>query len=309
MTVLFLFPVLIGVAWLRSPEAPATAYLEPEPDPALIESVILMLGDAGEARAETHPILPRLEGEVERWAATLEGDSSVVVLLLGDIVYPDGVAPPESPFRAEDSARVAAQAALVAGPVAAARGARAVFLAGNHDWGERRSQEGEERLRNLQNVLAALRASGLEVELLPAAGSGGPAVLDVGARLRLVMLDTAWWLLTSEPEAKDRVILGVAEALRSAEDRTVVLAAHHPFTSGGPHGGLAALSENLGMRALLSRAGALLQDLHSRPYRELRIGLLATFRENEPPALFAGVHEHSLQLLRGAGDEPAHTVV
>jgi hypothetical protein len=49
---------------------------------------------------------------------------------------------------------------------------------------------------------------------------------------------------------------------------------------------------------LLARSGALLQDLNSEPYRELRLNLLDVFAEAGPPILFAGGHEHSLQVVR-----------
>jgi hypothetical protein len=290
--------------------APSAAQLEPEPDPTTVESVVLLVGDAGEARWDTHPILPRLRAEVDRWASHLPSDSAVVVLLLGDIVYPEGVRAPGSPSWAEDSARVADQASLVSGRGAVERGARAFFLAGNHDWGERRDEQGAEQLDHLSDLLGRLRAAGLSVALAPAAGSGGPSVVDVGAHLRLILLDTAWWLLSDEPEDKGNVIGGVGRALDSADGREVVIAAHHPFDSGGPHGGLAALSRGLGIRAILSRSGALLQDLHSRPYQDLRQGLLTAFRAYGRPTLFAGGHEHSMQLVRAAEpDGPRHTLV
>jgi hypothetical protein len=56
------------------------------------------------------------------------------------------------------------------------------------------------------------------------------------------------------------------------------------------------------VQALLSRSGALLQDLTSRPYRELRSGLLTVFAAQGPPALFAGGHEHSMQLVRSVDE-------
>jgi hypothetical protein len=148
------------------------------------------------------------------------------------------------------------------------------------------------------------------VELLPAAGTGGPAIVDVGAHLRLVLLDTAWWLLQAGQDAHAAVLAGIDEALGSADGRQVVFAAHHPFVSGGPHGGMAEIGETLGLRTLLSLSGALLQDLNSLPYQALRGGLVTLFAEHGPPALFAGGHEHSIQVLAGDGEiEPARTVV
>jgi hypothetical protein len=274
-----------------------------------VEAVVLLVGDPGLAHPATHPILPRLREEVERWASILP-DSSVVVVVLGDIVYPSGLGEPGSLTWVRDSTTVAAQAAVVGGPLALERGARALFLAGNHDWGERKDEEGAARVGHLGELLGRLSSGGPAVALLPPAGAGGPAVVDVGAHLRLVLLDTAWWLLETEAAPRAPVLRGVSNAFATAGGREIVVAAHHPFNSGGPHGGLALLEKGLGLRALLSRSGALLQDLSSRPYSELRQGLLEIFAEHGPPALFAGGHEHSIQLVGGDGQgQPRRSLV
>lgn len=282
-----------------------------EPAPEAVESVIFFLGDPGLARADHFPILPRLRGEVERWADVLEADSSVVVLVLGDLVYPDGVAARDSPGFAEDSARLADQVDLVAGPRARSRHARLHFLAGNHDWGQGAGRSGEERIHQLGALVEELGAgTGARVSLEPEAGTGGPSVVDVGRHVRLILLDTAWWLLEAEGASKRRVVRGVRRALRTAGDRRVVVAAHHPFESAGPHGALDVFGSTLGIRTLLSRSGALLQDLHSQPYRTLRQELTGVFAGEGRPDLFAGGHEHSLQVVRGGADDvPAVTLV
>lgn len=282
-----------------------------EPAPEAVESMLFLLGDPGLAQADHFPILPRLRGEVERWAGALEADSSVVVLVLGDLVYPDGVAARDSPGFAEDSARLADQVDLVAGPRARSRHARLHFLAGNHDWGQASRRSGEERVHRLAALVGELGAvTDAWVSLEPEAGTGGPTVVDVGRHLRLVLLDTAWWLLEAEGASRRAVVRGVRHALRTAGDRRVVVAAHHPFESAGPHGALDVFGNTLGIRTLLSRSGALLQDLHSRPYRALREELMDVFAEEGRPDLFAGGHEHSLQVVRGGADDaPAVTVV
>jgi hypothetical protein len=310
ITIAFLGPLAVLGLGAAAPDPPSAERVEPEPDSVRVESVIFVLGDGGNARQHLSPILPRVRAEVERWSERIGRDSAVVVLFLGDNVYPRGLSEPGSLTWVEDSAHVADQASIVAGAAARERGARAIFLAGNHDWGERVDFEGAVRLGNLDRLLTALSAGGAAVQLLPTAGTGGPAVVDVGAHLRLLLLDTAWWLLQGEESAHDAVLQGVATALASAEGREVMVAAHHPFMSGGPHGGMAELGETLGVRTLLSLSGALLQDLSSRPYLDLRNGLITLFAEHGPPALFAGGHEHSMQVLEGDGEiSPRRTLV
>jgi hypothetical protein len=57
----------------------------------------------------------------------------------------------------------------------------------------------------------------------------------------------------------------------------------------------------IGIRFLLARSGALLQDLNSRAYREL-LGSMSNAFEAGRPLLFAGGHDHTLQII--ATDEP-----
>jgi hypothetical protein len=141
--------------------------------------------------------------------------------------------------------------------------------------------------------------SGIPAYLVPQAGTGGPFVVDWGDRLRLILLDSAWWLVSAGEVERRAVLDGIDEAFLGAGDREVVLAAHHPFKSGGPHGGGFSLWELLGVRYVLHRSGAILQDLTSIPYRALEAGLREIFARHDPPLAFIGGHEHSLQVVVG----------
>jgi hypothetical protein len=273
-----------------------------------VEAVIFLAGDAGAARYERSPILPVIRSAVESWAGAIGRDSAVVVLMLGDNVYPVGMRPVDSGQFEEDSARVADQIALVRGPAARRYGARMYFVAGNHDWGMKQAREGMRRIRNLGEFVTRMRTRGVAVELLPAAGSGMPEAIDAG-RLRIVLLDTAWWVFGAEPELRDAVLDRLAELLVT-EDRPVVVAAHHPLVTAGQHGGLAPVWDYFGIRYLLSRSGAILQDIESQPYRELLRGLERIFAAGPRPLLFAGGHDHSLQVIRHQSEsEPRYSVV
>src|SRR5690606_3609827 len=116
--------------------------------------------------------------------------------------------------------------------------------------------------------------------------------LDWGHHYRIVMLDTAWWLLEGDQAARLEVLRGIEEAFATAGDRTLMLAAHHPFRSGGPHAGGFSFWSTLGVRYLLYRSGAILQDITSRPYRQLEAGLRDIFGRHGPPLAFMGGHEH-----------------
>jgi hypothetical protein len=233
-----------------------------------VERVVFLLGDAGEARAATSPLLARLTADVEAWSARLPRDSAVAVLVLGDNVYPTGLHAPEDPAFPGDSAVLMDKIRIVGGPVARARGAVEYFVAGNHDWGLKAATLGLERVRRQGAFIDAARAAtGAQARLVPEAGTGGPFVLDWGPDTRFLLLDTAWWLVAATEAERERVLEGIDRAMETAGDREVFLVAHHPFKSAGSHGGNFSFWRTLGAQYLLSRSGAIVQDLNSAPYR------------------------------------------
>lgn len=283
----------------------------PEPDPSQVERILFLIGDAGEATSSTSPLLNVLERDVEEWSARLEADSAVAVLYLGDIRYPYGLRRRDSEHFAGDTASIMAQIRVVAGPRARERGAQAYFIPGNHDWGMRKHFEGYERLKRLDDFLVEARElTGAPVRMAPEPGRGGPVVLDWGAGTRLLLLDTAWWLMYADAPAQADLLVAVEQAMASAGDRTVVFAAHHPFLSVGMHGGRYSLTEKLGIGYILRRAGAFVQSLNAPPYRELTRGLRRIFARHGPPFAFIGGHDHSLQVIgRVQETDPVYNIV
>src|SRR5262245_39042973 len=85
-----------------------------EPLADSVESVIFLIGDAGQGTIETSPVLHRLRNDVEQWSRSLR-DSSVVVLYLGDNVYPGGMHDDGDRHFFQDSTHLQAQLDVVAG--------------------------------------------------------------------------------------------------------------------------------------------------------------------------------------------------
>jgi len=158
----------------RAPYASGEPQTIDEPEPDDVASVLFLVGDAGDARIDGSPLFHRLRRDVERWSAALATDSAVTVLFLGDNVYPAGVHDPGSDDFARDTAHLGAQAWTVDGPEALRHATRAIFLAGNHDWGNMAGLAGEERLRivhqtgerMLTEVTAAYDAAGRGAEVV-----------------------------------------------------------------------------------------------------------------------------------------------
>src|SRR5262245_38191861 len=189
-TLLFSLVVFLGCA--RHSYTPPTVHRDvPEPPASEIESILYLVGDAGEATMETSPVLRRLQSAVEQWSEALSRDSSVVVLYLGDNVYPRGMRDRTDPFYFQDSTHLQSQIDVVSGRNARKNGARAVFIAGNHDWGHMPGEPGKQRIRNMQDFIDR-RSGGIRATFLPKAGTSGPAMIDMSRHVRLLLIDTAW---------------------------------------------------------------------------------------------------------------------
>lgn len=243
------------------------------------------------------------------------------VVFLGDNVYPRGIPPNGDPSRREAERRLGDQ-------VRAARsgGARAIFVPGNHDWSAG-GPSGAEAVSRQETLISSL--GGGRAVLLPGKALPGPAVVDLGETLRLVLLDTQWFLQNGprpEPDAEPWAAL--QSAIAGAGRRRVVVAAHHPLLSGGPHGAPAGVLDHLfpfrqlapwawlplpvigSVYPLARSMGAPSQDAVSPQYVRLAAGLKGAFRPRAP-LIYASGHDHGLQLLRGdtAAGEPRWQVV
>jgi hypothetical protein len=202
-------------------------------------------------------------------------------------------------------------------------GARGIFVPGNHDWGTR-TDTAASALRRQAAFIA--RRSGGAASLIPEPGCPGPSVIDIGSKLRVVALDTEWWLQNAtndvplDPECSAHEEMEIAGALARAVDdgrgRTVVVLGHHPLVSGAAHGGHFGWRQHvfplrdmqawmwvplplLGSTYPLARQrGAWLEDVSNTAYRRFRQVVDSVFIEHAPLVYAAG-HDHNLQVLHG----------
>lgn len=277
-----------------------------------IVTSIFLLGDAGTAELEPDPNLMELTRQ-----ATSSPRGSLIVFL-GDNLYPNGLVAEGHPLRAEGERRLEVQL-----EVARKSQRRAIFLSGNHDW-ERWGAGGLGAIGRVSEYLRE-RVKGLSIQL-PDSACPGPVTLDVGTTVRMVFLDTQWWLhnhekpygTTSRCRAtnEDEVVEQVAATLASAGRRHVIVAGHHPLASGGEHGGYWSIGKHifplrelkswlwvpfpiLGSIYPVSRMlGITNQDLPNGRNEYMRERLGEAFAKN-PPLLYAAGHDHNLQVFRG----------
>ena len=302
--------VLVTACGKKFPSSPVNLTVR-EPTPDSVESVVFLVGDAGMARLDASPLLTRLRNEVEQWSQRLARGGAVTVLFLGDNVYPVGVRDATDPAFPHDSTRLQSQIDALTGDHTRKQWTNAFFIAGNHDWGHMAGAPGRDRLFNQATFIARRsRAAGFEAALLPAPGDATVNRVDVGRFLRLLLIDSAWWMLEANDSEKARFLTAMEKELKDTDGRSIVIAAHHPWSSGASHGGLVPLWKGIGVRWLLNRSGAILQDINSLPYRALRNELNAMFVKYGRPLLWAGGHDHNLQVMKSNTEhEPAYDIV
>lgn len=288
----------------------------PPPVPAAeVAASVFLIGDAGAPAPAFEPVLAALEADLARAPARSW------VVFLGDNLYPRGLPDSTDPWRPEGERRLLAQIAAVRDP-----GARGILVPGNHDW-DKGGADGWVRVRRQERFVEA-HGDG-RVEVLPDGGCPGPAVRDIGEQVRLILIDTQWWFHNHakpyEPgtvcpaaDSEAEVIDSLRTAVATAGERHIIVAAHHPFASGGKHGGTFGWREHLfplrelnsalwiplpvigSIYPLARQSGVSPQDLSSREYRAL-LDSLATAYILNPPLIHAGGHDHDLQVHEGDG--------
>ncbi|MGH7627919.1 MAG: metallophosphoesterase family protein [Gemmatimonadales bacterium] len=286
----------------------------PPVEPAQIETSLFLIGDAGAPDRANEPVLRALSADLAK------GAGERVVVYLGDNVYPRGLPDTGALGRAEALRRLDAQIDVVRDA-----GVQAIFVPGNHDWA-RMGADGWNSIRRQQRRIA--ERGGERVRLLPEDGCPGPVVVDVGQRLRIIALDTQWWLHAGpkpqDPTSECRADKAeeVTDSLRADLEATdssrhVVVVAHHPLASGGEHGGYFSTRDYFfplrhvsswlgwiplpGLGAIYPEArasGISSQDIPGGSNRRMREALEGAMLRPRP-LVWASGHDHNLQVLAG----------
>jgi calcineurin-like phosphoesterase family protein len=268
----------------------AVAAIDREDDPSYR---LILIGDGGAPRPQDRTLA--LLGV---WADARPRHTTV--LFLGDNVYPAGL-------RETDRAH---GEAILRQQIEATRSPK-LFIPGNHDWGfSARSVGVAGTLRNEERFVEAHAAEGADFE--PKDGCPGPVAQtlsppgkELAGGLTVLVVDFYWWLL---PEALRPHCAGIDDTaafvdrldheLAAHAGENVIVAAHHPLRSGGPHGGLTrGFWIDVGAN-LYYRLHGPLQDLWEPTYAQM-IRVVSAALTKHPPVAFVAGHDHSLQVLDG----------
>lgn len=283
-----------------------------------------LIGDAGYADS------PHSQQLLSVISAKLKTEGKQATLLyLGDNAYPLGMPQEGKKGRAEAEASLNSQMML-----AGLFKGKTYFIPGNHDWyhGLKGLEEQEKWVtKGLKDKKAFLPGKGCAIN-----------DVEITDDITMIVADTQWYLEDWDkyPTINDDCSIKTREAffleleslLNKNQNKTILLAMHHPLMSGGAHGGQFSLKKELFPlpykiplpilgsfgNLLRSTGGVIDQDLQSREYSTLskRIKTLIQGRDN---VLVLSGHDHNLQYLEkdnikqiisGAGskEEPARAM-
>jgi hypothetical protein len=267
---------------------------------------LVLIGDAGLPNPAGEPVLRALQNEI---AAAPEKS---FVVFLGDNLYPVGLADTLTEPGREGLRILRAQMQPLRDT-----NTRGLFVPGNHDWGQG-APDGWGNIVRQERFINTEGAGLFGME--PRDGCPGPVVVDLGEVLRLIAIDTHWWLHPStkggpgrcNPGTEDGVVDSLRVVLATAGDRRTVVVAHHPIISGGSHGGYFDWPTYLFPFHPWARVAGLFarQDVTGREYRHMTSQLARAFVVDTPTVYAAG-HEHNLQVFRGAAErrDPANYLI
>lgn len=195
---------------------------------------IYLIGDAGEMENGQHPV-------VEDVRKKLQNSPNVPahIIYLGDNIYPAGM--PED----EDGARLNAELILKTQlDLYRYLNGKIWMVPGNHDWDKGKSDGWNAILRAEEYVLDNYPED--SVQWIPSGGCPGPNVINLDSETILLTLDSQWWLqLKDKPsvesdcdfKSEEEILTALGYVLEENQDKTILVAMHHPLRSYGPHNG------------------------------------------------------------------------
>jgi hypothetical protein len=292
--------------------------LEPPPKDDLLYRVFL-LGDAGAPSLDVQePTLKLFQSFAE-----VAGERSAA-LFLGDNIYLNGLPDSTHARREFYEQRIIEQLKTVENFPG-----RVVFIPGNHDWDDG-EPGGWEAIQRQERFVEEYLDRGNT--FLPDNGFPGPVTLklmdkteDTRLRedIRLIVLDTQWWLHkyekpygdTGDYDLRDAgdFLIELEDILRKQSKDFLLIAAHHPIITHDNHGGYLHPGVHLkppvfgSFYAIYRRVFGLEQDVNHHGYSKMAKTLRDIFHAQElEDLIYASGHSHGLQYHRDEGNRLNH---
>ncbi len=151
------------------------------------------------------------------------------------------------------------------------RGAKVIAVTGDRDW-DKSGLHGLDTVKALEHRFKTKIGHNI---FFPKKNCPGPYVKDIGEDIRLIAINSQWWLhhyrkmlpVDSECDqiTKVQILDDLTEAIETAKERKVIIITHHPITSGGVYGGNSHLK------------GHLFPFSHDKPNNKTFLPLYGTF--------------------------------
>lgn len=230
-------------------------------------------------------------------------------IFLGDNIYPDGMPPEGSSEREAAEYRLDAQLDAIENYKG-----RVVVIPGNHDWYN-------EKLNGLERQKDYLKSKFEEILFWSPEIGCGLESLEISENIQLIVIDSQWYLEDwdknpkinddcAQIKTREAMFLALESEIKKNQNKTVLIALHHPVYTNGVHGGQYTIDRHiypsqkkiplpiLGSLATLIRTtgGVSIQDAQNNRYKSLadRLSVIAQGFER---VIFASGHEHSLQYI------------
>ncbi|MBE15032.1 MAG: phosphoesterase [Cytophagaceae bacterium] len=269
-----------------------------------IASRFFFIGDAGHVNPEiSTPALKALEKLLDSTATKKD-----YTLFLGNNSYRKGLPSKKSKHRDAAIARLKAQVKVIED----FKGTT-FFMPGNRDWysdGLKGLERQEDFIEDaLDNNDAFQPEKGCPIE-----------EIDVSEDIVLFMLDTQWYLANwdNHPTINDKCdiktrkafFLEIENELKKNNEKTIIMAMHHPMFTNGSHGGKYGLQQHLfpfdnglplpvlgSLAAQVRLQGSVaIQDRYNKRYNEL-MDRLQTLAIDSQKAIFVSSHDQNLQYI------------
>ncbi|MGQ0828030.1 MAG: metallophosphoesterase [Bacteroidota bacterium] len=266
---------------------------------------VYLIGDAGESEVSGKALL-MLQKE-------LFSHPNSAVIFLGDNVYPEGL----KTNNKIDAAHLESQLLILK-----EYKGQIYFIPGNHDW-EAQKPNGLQTLKNQEEyVMNYLRSNSDAANknastFLPQNGLPGPESVLLNDHLRLIIIDTQWFLhlfkknkVGTKINTQNLFYSKLDSILQFAKQNReqVIIAAHHPLFTNGQHSRHKQplrflinytpfkLFGLMGLNRLFS------QDIVQPRYKKMRKKMLHSF-DRYDNIIYASGHEHNLQCFKNGSNK------
>ncbi|MGX9986986.1 metallophosphoesterase [Soonwooa purpurea] len=268
-----------------------------------IAHTFYLVGDAGNADKEhTKKILNQFQQKLD------SADANSTLLFLGDNIYPSGLPTKDSKNRKLAEEKLDDQIALMKN----FKG-QGIFVPGNHDW----YSKGIIGLKEQQDYV--IEKTGNKKAFSPK-NSCPLETRKIGKDIALITVDSEWFLADwdKNPGINEKCDIKTREdfftefedQLGKNQNKTIVVAIHHPLIDHGSHGGYYSMEKQIfplenkfplpilgtGINLMRATGGITHQDLSNANYRKLANRLLTLIADKNNVIVVSG-HDHNLQYI------------